>query len=225
MRILVIEDDKPLAGFLRKGLQENGHAVDVSHEGDEGLYMARTGPYDVVILDVMLPGRSGFQIVKQLRSAGNDIPVLFLSAKDELEDRLAGLDLGGDDYLTKPFAFDEVLARLRALERRSGSEPKRELTCGDLALYPAKRRVVRAGETIALTPKEFQFLHLLLKRQGQVVTRTTIIEKLWDMNFDSFDNAVDVLVHRLRSKIDEPFDSPLIHTVRGVGYVARSSED
>lgn len=225
MRVLVVEDEKPLAAFLKKGLQENGHAVDVSHDGEEGEYLARTELYDAVILDVMLPKQSGFEVVRKLRADGVAVPVLFLSARDGVEDRVAGLDLGGDDYLTKPFAFEEVLARLRALDRRGDAPAPTELRCADLTLSPARRTVVRAGQQIDLTAREFNLLHHLMKHCGEVVTRTSIVETVWDMNFDSFSNVVDVLVHRLRSKVDEPFDAPLIHTVRGVGYVLRSSEN
>jgi two-component system copper resistance phosphate regulon response regulator CusR len=225
MRVLIVEDEKALADFLRKGLKEHGHAVDVAYDGEEGEHFARSGIYDAIILDVKLPVQSGFELVRNLRAEKIEVPVLFLSALDGVEDRITGLDLGGDDFLTKPFAFKEVLARLRALERRSGKPAITELKCADLTMHPSSRKVTRGGEQIDLTPREFNLLHLLMKQVGEVVTRTSIVETIWDMNFDSFSNVVDVLMHRLRSKVDEPFNDNLIHTVRGVGYVIRPPEN
>jgi heavy metal response regulator len=225
MRVLLVEDERHLAEFVRKGLKENGHAVDVACDGDEGELLAGTDAYDVLILDIMLPGQSGFEVVRKVRAAGISKPVLFLTARDDVADRVRGLDLGADDYLVKPFAFDELLARLRALERRSGSVAPTELRCHDLVVNLPQRKVTRAGKTIDLTPKEFSLLECLLRRCGEVVTRTSIIEKVWDIHFDAFTNAMDVLVNRLRKKVDEPFREQLIHTVRGVGYVLRHAGD
>jgi len=224
MRVLVVEDERALAEFIRKGLKENGYAVDVANDGDEGELLAATETYDAIILDIMLPGQSGFEVIRKLRADGVSTPTLFLSARDGLDDRVTGLDLGADDYLVKPFAFPELLARLRALGRRSASMAPVELTCGDLTMDVVHRNVARAGKEIELTPKEFGLLEYLLRRQGETVTRTAIIEHVWDMHFDSFSNVLDVLVNRLRNKVDAPFGRPLIHTVRGVGYVLRSCE-
>ena len=225
MRVLLVEDDKSLAEFVRKGLKENGHAVDVAHNGDDGEAMASTEAYDVIVLDIMLPGQTGFEIVRSIRSANVSVPVLLLSARDGLNDRVTGLDLGADDYVTKPFAFDELLARLRALQRRSTGKGPGELRCGDLVVNPATRTVIRADRKIELTPKEFSLLEYLIRHAGSVVTRTSIIETVWDMNFDSMTNVVDVMVNRLRAKVDRPFDTPLLHTVRGVGYILQEPEE
>lgn len=225
VKVLIVEDEERLAEFVRKGLRENGCTVDVAHDGEQGEVLALTGAYDVIVLDIMLPGQSGFEVVRKIRAAGVAVPVLFLSARDKLDDRVAGLELGADDYLVKPFAFAELLARLRALERRSGAIAPAELTCADLVMNPADRRVTRASQPLDLTPKEFGLLELLLRHAGEVVTRTAIIEKVWDMNFYSFTNVVEVLVNRLRKKVDEPFPDRLIHTVRGVGYALRPPED
>jgi two-component system copper resistance phosphate regulon response regulator CusR len=221
VRVLVVEDEEPLAELIRQGLKENGHAVDVARDGDEGEFLARTGVYDVVVLDIMLPRQSGFEVVRKMRSTGSTVPVLFLSARGGVADRVTGLDLGADDYLTKPFAFSELLARLRALRRRAGGAGPAELRCADLAVDLPRHRVTRAGAELDLTAKEFALLEFLLRHCGQVVTRSAIIENVWDMNFDSLSNVVEVLVNRLRKKVDEPFPQPLIHTVRGVGYVIR----
>lgn len=224
MRILVVEDEKPLAEFIRKGLKENGYAVDVAYDGDEGEALATLETYDAIVLDIMLPGQSGFEVLRRVRGAGVSTPVLFLSARDGVGDRVTGLDLGGDDYLVKPFAFPELLARLRALHRRPTSMSPLQLKCGDLTMDVVHRKVFRAEREIELTPKEFSLLEYLLQHQGEVVTRTAIIEHVWDMHFDSFSNVVGVLVNRLRNKIDVPFSRHLIQTVRGVGYVIRSEE-
>jgi len=221
VRILVVEDEEHLAELIRRGLKENGYAVDVARDGDEGEFLARTGVYDVVLLDIMLPRQSGFEVVRKVRAAGSSVPVLFLSARDEVQDRVTGLDLGADDYLTKPFAFSELLARLRALQRRGGGAGVAELKCADLVVNVARHRVTRAGTEVDLTSKEFALLEFLVRHCGEVVTRSAIIENVWDMNFECFSNVVEVLVNRVRKKVDEPFGSPLIHTVRGVGYVIR----
>jgi len=225
MKILVVEDEKSFAEFMRKGLKESGHAVDVAHDGDEGQFLAQTGAYDVVVLDIMLPRQSGFEVLRNVRAAGVAVPVLLLSARDGVNDRVSGLDLGADDYLVKPFAFAELLARLRALQRRSGVMAQSELTCGDLSVNLPQRKVSRGGQDIELTPKEFALLEYLVRHRGEVVTRTALIENVWDMHFDSFSNVVDVLVNRVRNKVDVPFGERLIHTVRGVGYVIRAPED
>ncbi len=225
MRVLVVEDERSLARFICKGLKEHGYAVDVAHDGDQGEMLALTGLYDVIVLDIMLPGQSGFEVVRKIRAADVSVPVLFLSARDGLEDKVTGLDLGADDYLGKPFAFAELLARLRALQRRAESVAPLELRCFDLVVNLAQRKVARAGKKIELTPKEFGLLECLLRRCGEVVSRTSIIDKVWDVHFDSFHSAVDVLVSRLRKKVDEPFEERLIQTVRGVGYVIRPPED
>ena len=219
MRILVVEDEKRLASFLASGLRENGYAVDVAGDGEEAAYLGKTGLYDVILLDVLLPKQSGLEVLRQLRRADVHTPVLCLTSRDQPADKVAALDLGADDYLAKPFNFAELLARIRALLRRSSTMAPTTLACGDLELDPATRKVTRAGEALDLTPREFALLEFLLRRAGSVVTRSAIIEGVWDMNFDSLTNVLDVLVNRLRAKVDRPFDRPLIHTVRTVGYV------
>lgn len=218
MRLLIVEDEAKTAGYLRRGLSEHGFSVCVAGDGVEGLHWARQAQHDAIILDVMLPGIDGWQVVEALRRAGDRTPVLLLTARDGVEDRVKGLDLGADDYLVKPFAFSELLARIRALLRRGRNE-LRELRVADLLLNLATRRAVRAGQRIDLTAREFALLWLLMRHTGEVQSRTMIAEKVWDMNFDSDTNVVEVAVRRLRRKVDEPFDRPLIHTVRGMGYV------
>jgi two-component system copper resistance phosphate regulon response regulator CusR len=220
MRILVVEDDPRTAGFVRKGLVENGFAVDVAASGPEGLQFARTLPYDAAVLDIMLPGLDGLSVLRQLRSSGNMLPVLILSARTQVEDRVGGLQEGADDYLVKPFAFSELLARIRALLRRRGEAyAPAVLQTADLVLEVGPRRVTRAGRRLELTPKEFSLLELLLRHRGETLTRTFIAERIWDMNFDSDTNVIDVHVRRLRAKVDDPFGTKLIRTVRGVGYM------
>ncbi len=219
MRILVVEDEKRLASYLAKGLRENGYAVDVAHDGEEGAHLARSGIYDAIVLDILLPKQSGFEVIRAVRRDGVATPILCLTARGEPNDRITGLDLGADDYLAKPFNFAEVLARLRALLRRSPRMAPTVLQCADLALDPATRRVTRAGKEVDLTPREYALLEFLLRRAGTVVTRSALIEGIWDMNFDSLTNVLDVLVNRLRTKMDVPFPQRLIHTVRSVGYV------
>jgi len=219
MRLLVVEDEGKTAGYLQKGLTESGFVVDVATTGDDGLHLARTIPYDLVILDVMLPGLDGWAIVAALREDGKQIPILFLTARDAVEDRVKGLELGADDYLVKPFAFSELVARIRSLLRRSSVRPSETIRIGDLELDTVRHRVVRAGQRLELTPKEFALLSLLVRRAGDVLSRTLIAEQVWDVNFDSNTNVVDVHVRRLRAKADDPFGTRLIHTVRGVGYV------
>ena len=219
MRILVIEDEKKTAGFLKKGLTENDFVVDVAHTADDGLLQADIAAYDLVILDIMLPDKSGWVVLEKMRQGGNTTPVLFLTARDSVEDRVKGLELGADDYLIKPFAFSELLARVRVVLRRPPLQPLQIIEIADLQLDLLKRKVKRAGQQIELTQKEFVLLSLLAQRSGDVLSRTMIAEQVWDMNFDSDTNVVDVAIRRLRSKVDDPFEKKLIHTVRGAGYV------
>ena len=219
MRLLVIEDDREAAAYLVKGLSESGHVVDHAADGDEGLEMALTGSYDALIVDRMLPRRDGLAVIGALRKAGLRTPVLILSALGEVDDRVEGLRRGGDDYLVKPYAFSELLARLDALLRRARPEEQQAvLQVGDLELDRLKRRVTRAGQQIPLQPREFRLLEYLMRHAGQVVTRTMLLENVWDYHFDPQTNVIDVHVSRLRGKIDKGFDPPLLHTVRGAGY-------
>ncbi len=218
MRILVIEDELKTAAYLKKGLEESGYAVDVANDGPQGLLLAQEEEYDVIVLDVMLPGMDGWTIVKTLRST-RTTPVLFLTARDDVDDRVRGLELGADDYLVKPFAFVELLARVRTLARRGPPRESELIKVGDLEMDVNRRRVKRGGTRIDLTPREFSLLQLLARRQGEVLSRTQIASYVWDMNFDSDTNVVEVAIRRLRTKIDDNFPVKLIHTVRGVGYV------
>jgi len=220
MKILVVEDEPKTGDYLKQGLTEAGFVADLARDGWDGLEMAKANPYDLLILDVMLPGLNGWQVLEGLRRAGQDTPVLFLTARDQVEDRVKGLELGADDYLVKPFAFAELLARIRTLLRRgrSGLEPT-VLKVADLELDLLRRRAHRAGKKIDLTAKEFSLLELLLRRQGEVLPRSLIASQVWDMNFDSDTNVIDVAVRRLRAKVDDGFEPRLIHTVRGMGYV------
>jgi two-component system copper resistance phosphate regulon response regulator CusR len=218
VRILVVEDEPKSGDYLQNGLTESGYVVDLARSGVDGLHMALQFDYDAIVLDVMMPQMDGWQVLQKLREHG-DTPVLFLSARGELQDRIKGLDLGADDYLVKPFSFAELLARLRTLMRRGPSRQEELLAVGDLQIDVLKRRVVRGGTRVTLTNKEFALLQFFMTNQGQVLSRTLIASRVWDMNFDSDTNVVDVAVRRLRQKIEEPFDGPgLIHTVRGVGY-------
>jgi two-component system copper resistance phosphate regulon response regulator CusR len=219
MRILIVEDEKKTAAYLRKGLGENGFAVDIAYQGEEGLHFARTGDYDLIILDVMLPARDGWSILTELRRTGKLTPALFLTARDPVLDRVKGLELGADDYLVKPFAFSELLARVRSILRRGPGRQPEILRIGDLELDLLRHKAIRGGRHMDLTAKEFALLSLLARRTGEVLSRTLIVEQVWDMNFDSDTNVVDVHVRRLRAKVDDPFACKLIHTVRGVGYV------
>jgi two-component system copper resistance phosphate regulon response regulator CusR len=219
MKILVVEDEKKTSTYLQRGLTENGFVVDVADQGDEGLHLARTGAYDLVILDVLLPVRDGWSVLSELRRAGPPTPVIFLTARDSVTDRVKGLELGSDDYLVKPFAFSELLARVRTLLRRGPARPVEFLHVGDLEIDLLRHRASRAGRKLELTPKEFLLLEFLARRAGEVLSRTLIAEQVWDLNFDGGTNVVDVHVRRLRSKVDDPSERKLIHTVRGVGYV------
>jgi two-component system copper resistance phosphate regulon response regulator CusR len=221
MKILIIEDEAKTAAYLHKGLSEQGFVVDTTSSGDEGLEMASAGQskYELIILDVMLPGRDGWSVMRELREKGVHTPVLFLTARDTVQDRVKGLELGADDYLVKPFAFSELLARIRSILRRSPSRQLGTLKLADLELDLTAHKVTRQGKRLDLTPKEFALLSLLLRRCGEVLSRTLIAEQVWDMNFNSDSNVVDVHVRRLRMKMDDPYERKLIHTVRGVGYV------
>lgn len=219
MRILVIEDEAKTAAYLRKGLTENGFIVDVSSGGQEGMSLALGGNFDLIILDVMLPVYNGWQVIKRLRAAGKETPVLFLTARDTVPDRVRGLEMGADDYLVKPFAFSELLARLHTIMRRGPKLRADTLKVADLELDLPGLRATRDGKRLDLTPKEFALLSLLMRRAGEVLSRSRIAERIWDMDFESDTNVVDVHIRRLRIKVDEPFERKLIHTVRGVGYV------
>jgi two-component system copper resistance phosphate regulon response regulator CusR len=219
MRILIVEDDAKNAAFLAKGLTENGFVVDVAHRGDDGLHLARTVAYDLVVLDVMLPGLDGWDIMAGIRRNGQRTPVLYLTARDAVDDRVKGLELGADDYLVKPFAYAELLARVRSVLRRGPARQPDNVRVADLSLDAVHHRASRAGQRLDLTPKEFALLSLLARRAGEVLSRTLIAEQVWDVNFDGDTKVVDVNVRRLRAKVDDPFGKKLIHTVRGVGYV------
>ncbi len=221
MRILLVEDEEKVASFIRRGLEEEHHAVDVALDGEEGLGLALVTPYDLVILDLMLPRLDGFRVLERLRDEAVQVPVLVLTARDRVDDKVRGLDLGADDYLTKPFAFEELLARARALLRRGKAKVSPVLSVADLSLDPAARRVTRGGNVIDLTAKEYALLEYLMRHHGRVLTRTMIAEHVWDQSFDSYTNVIDVYVNYLRKKIDHDYDPKLIHTVRGVGYVLR----
>jgi two-component system, OmpR family, response regulator len=222
MRALIVEDDAAIAEFVARGLRESGFAVDIAADGQTGLDMALAEPYDVAIVDLMLPQRDGLALIDDLRRRGRTTPVLILSARRSVDDRVRGLQAGGDDYLTKPFAFAELLARVQALVRRASRAPEpTTLTVGDLTLDLLSRRVARAGVAIDLRPREFSLLEYLMRNAGKVVSKTMILSHVWDYNFDPQTNIVDVLVSRLRDKIDRPFENKMLHTVRGVGYVLR----
>ena len=219
MHLLVVEDEKKTHEYLKKGLMENGFVVDVAVNGEDGLHLALTGNYDLIVLDVMLPDRDGWSIIAELRRNGKQTPVLFLTARDAVQDRVKGLELGADDYLVKPFAFSEFLARARSLLRRGPARQLERLRLADLEVDLIRHKATRDSKPLDLAPKEFALLSLLVRRTGEVLSRTLIAEQVWDMNFDSETNVVDVAVRRLRRKVDDPFPNKLIHTVRGVGYV------
>jgi two-component system copper resistance phosphate regulon response regulator CusR len=222
MRLLVIEDEVKLAQYLHKGLSESGHVVDLAHDGIDGRRLATGGEYDVVLLDLMLPGIDGFGVLSAMRAEARRTPVLMLTARDKVEDRVRGLEQGADDYLVKPFAFSELQARILALSRRGTSapaQPATQLRMADLEVDLLSRKAQRSEQRLDLTAKEFNLLALLLRRRGQILSRTTLAEQVWDMNFDSDTNVVEVAVRRLRAKLDDPFPAKLLHTVRGMGYV------
>ncbi len=220
MKILVVEDEPKTGNYLKQGLAEAGFVVDLVRNGEDGLHDALTVNYDLVILDVMLPGIDGWGVLRGIRAAGKEIPVLFLTARDHVDDRVHGLELGADDYLVKPFAFAELLARVRTLLRRGGKSKESEiLRAADLELDLIRRRATRSGKRIDLTAKEFALLELFLRRQGEVLPRSLIASQVWDMNFDSDTNVIEVAVKRLRAKVDDNFEPKLIRTVRGMGYV------
>ncbi len=222
MHILMIEDDEQISSYVSKGLREAGFTVDVNNAGDEGYLMAAGTPYDALVVDIMLPGMDGITIIENLRRRGIHTPVLILSAKNTLDDKIRGLKSGGDDYITKPFSFAELLARLQALLRRSNlGQPVNELSIGDLRMDLLSRQVTRGERAIELQPREFALLEYLMRNAGNVVSKTMILESVWDYHFDPQTNVVDVLVHRLRSKIDKDFEEKMLHTVRGVGYVLK----
>ncbi|RKY32537.1 MAG: DNA-binding response regulator [Candidatus Omnitrophota bacterium] len=219
MRVLVVEDEKQVLNFVKKGFKEHGFSVDTAMDGREGFFLATGESYDCIVLDIMLPKLDGYEVVQQLRKKGIKTPVIFLTAKDTVEDKVKGLELGGDDYLVKPFSFSELLARIRALMRRGKEEKKAYYQEGNLVLDIAKRVVKRGKSIVALTPTEFTLLQYLLEHKGEVVTRTMVSENVWGYDFDSMTNVIDVHMANLRKKIDTKGEKPLIHTLRGVGYV------
>jgi DNA-binding response OmpR family regulator len=221
MRILVVEDERKVASFLEKGLREEGYAVDVAHDGDDGLLKALVHEYDLLILDVMMPGRSGFEVVRELRAKERATPVLMLTARGTERDVVLGLDAGADDYLAKPFGFDELLARVRALLRRGGAARPDRLLYDDIEMDRVRHVAVRGGERLDLTPKEFQLLEFFMMNPERVVRRTELLEKVWDLHFDPMSNVVDVHVGNLRRKLEREANGAQVHTVRGVGYVLR----
>ncbi|RJP37297.1 MAG: DNA-binding response regulator [Desulfobacteraceae bacterium] len=222
MRILVIEDEKRMAAFIQRGLKEQHYAVDVANSGDEGLFLAETNTYDLIVLDIMLPGVDGFAVCRKLRQSGNNVPILMLTARDDVRDRIFGLDSGADDYLTKPFAFGEFLARVRVLLRRRQHENTTLLKVADLELDQIHRTVSRAGKPIELTPTEYALLEYLMLHAGRIVTRTMISEHVWNQDFDSFSNVINVYINYLRKKVDADFPVKLIHSIRGVGYIIKA---
>jgi heavy metal response regulator len=221
MRILVVEDEKKVASFIKRGLEEESFSVDMAYDGEEGLYMAESNPYDLILMDLMLPKMDGLSVIKELRNKGNKTPVLCLTAKDTVEDIVSGLDSGSDDYLTKPFAFAELVARVRALLRRGTQDRGAEIRFADLRLDPVAHKVWRSNKEIELTAKEYALLEYFIRNPNQILTRTMIAEHVWDYTFDSFTNIIDVYVNYLRKKVDRDYDKKLIHTVRGIGYVMK----
>jgi two-component system, OmpR family, copper resistance phosphate regulon response regulator CusR len=219
MQILIIEDEAKTVDFLSKGLTENGYSVETARDGDTGLRMARAGQHDLILLDIMLPGRDGWAVIEELRRHGQKTPVLCLTARDAVSDRVRGLELGADDYLVKPFAFSELLARVRSLGRRGQGRTQEVMKVSDLEVDLIRQRVTRGTDTIDLAPKEFALLSLFIRNEGQALSRARIAEEVWDMKYEGETNVVDVAVRRLRAKMDDPYTKKLIHTVRGVGYV------
>ncbi len=225
MRILLVEDDSRIVGFIAKGLRENSYAVDVAADGEDALYQASINDYDVIVLDVMLPRKDGFAVCRELRESGSEIPILMLTARDAIDDRVSGLDLGADDYLVKPFDFNELLARLRALLRRKGEIRPPKIVVADLEIDTTARKVSRGGRVISLTTKEYALLEFLAREQSKVVGRAEIAEHVWDENFDAFSNLIEVYIRRLRAKIDDGFSPRLIHTKRGAGYILDAEQE
>jgi len=221
MRILVVEDEKKVASFIKKGLEEEHYAVDIAYDGEKGLGLAQINEYDLILLDIMLPRLDGMEVLRQIRRNGSNMPILMLTAKDSVEDIVSGLDGGSDDYLTKPFSFAELLARVRALLRRKAREKTDILTVGDLSLSTSTHRVKRGGREIELTPKEYALLEYFMRNPNRILTRTLITEHVWDYHFDPETNVIDVYVNYLRKKIDQGFEKKLIHTIRGSGYMMR----
>ena len=224
MKILVVEDEKKVASFIKRGLEEEQYDVDVAHDGEEGVRLATSNVYDLILMDIMLPKKDGLAAIRDIRAQGSATPVLCLTAKDTVDDIVAGLDHGSDDYLTKPFAFAELLARVRALIRRGSFDRGAEITFADLRLDPVSHKVWRSNREIDLTSKEYALLEYFMRNPGIVLTRTMIAEQVWDYTFDSFTNIIDVYVNYLRKKIDRDFDRKLVHTVRGVGYVLKDGD-
>jgi heavy metal response regulator len=222
MRILVVEDEKKIADFIKRGLKEEGYAVDVAHDGEEGHFLAAEGKYDLIVLDLMVPKIDGISLCRKLREEKITTPVMMLTVKDAVKDKVAGLDAGADDYLTKPFAFEEFLARIRALLRKRDTHTVNKLQVGELVLDLLTHKVTRAGREIELTSKEYALLEYLIRNTGIVVTRTMISEHVWDMNFDTYTNIIDVYINYLRNKIDRGYQNKLIHTLRGRGYVLKT---
>ncbi|MDX8410332.1 MAG: response regulator transcription factor [Mariprofundaceae bacterium] len=224
MKILVVEDEERVAQFIQKGLREEGHAVDVAHDGEQGAYLGAVNEYDLILLDLMLPKKDGITICRELRDHGISTPIMMLTARDTVEDKVQGLDAGADDYLPKPFSFDELLARVRALLRRRSEAKTPVLKIADLELDPISRRATRSGTPIRLTTKEYALLEYMMRNPRRVLSRTLVGEHVWDMNFDPESNVIDVYVSHLRSKIDKNFDAKLIHTIRGQGYLLSDEE-
>lgn len=221
MRVLIVEDEKKVAAFIKKGLEEETYAVDVAYNGEDGLHMGQENQYDLIILDLMLPIINGLEVLSRLRKNKTDTPILLLTAKDSVEDKVTGLNTGADDYLTKPFAFSELLARIRVLLRRGKAETKTVLQIKGLSLDLVSHKVKRNDEEIELTGKEYSLLEYFMRNQGKVLTRTMIAEHVWDYNFDTFTNVIDVYVNHLRKKIDKGYPEKLLHTLRGVGYIMK----
>jgi two-component system, OmpR family, copper resistance phosphate regulon response regulator CusR len=224
VKILIVEDEPKAGDYLRQGLSEAGFVVDLARDGARGLHLAQTGHYDLLILDVMLPKLDGWEVLQAVRRGGGDMPALFLTARDAVEDRVRGLELGADDYLVKPFAFAELLARVRTLLRRGKGKEPEVLRAADLEMDLLRRRVTRNGTRVDLTAKEFALLELLMRRRGEVLPRSLIASQVWDMNFDSDTNVIEVAVRRLRAKIDDPFEPKLIRTLRGMGYLLEAPD-
>jgi two-component system copper resistance phosphate regulon response regulator CusR len=224
MHVLIVEDDRKTSDYLVKGLSESGFVVDSANNGVDGLLLARTRAYDFLILDVMLPGRDGWDIIKELRLFGREMPIIFLTALDAVQDRIKGLELGADDYLVKPFSFSELLARIRTIMRRGSIRHPDVISIADLEVDVPRHKVLRGGQEIDLTSREFLLLSLLARRRGEVLSKSFIAEQVWDINFESDSNPIEVAIRRLRKKVDDPYEKKLIHTVRGVGYVLEEQQ-